>query len=245
MKTRARHTIVRYRRSNISTQFSRGHSLRTNLAPRLDVQRQSRSIINATLEGVDDYRSLGRAVFALLEFPSRRSLSLLHPRPIPIKDLSTARSNKVCFAKWKRRDTVSNVIYKPSRVSLSFESTIERRKRKFPSTIYRRGPSGIKFWAGRVDLVSFHKFYVLSRFHVQSACARYHYRRGRDKRWWWFVPTVFQFLRDLVLIMLLITGDPHFILSVLAPVERIENCHWGRVQRISRLMRLGIEWARG
>lgn len=181
MKTRARHTIVRYRRSNISTQFSRGHSLRTNLAPRLDVQRQSRSIINATLEGVDDYRSLGRAVFALLEFPSRRSLSLLHPRPIPIKDLSTARSNKVCFAKWKRRDTVSNVMYKPSRVSLSFESTIERRKRKFPSTIYRRGPSGIKFWAGRVDLVSFHKFYVLSRFHVQSACARYHYRRGRDK----------------------------------------------------------------
>lgn len=226
MKTRARHTIVRYRRSNISTQFSRGHSLRTNLAPRLDVQRQSRSIINATLEGVDDYRSLGRAVFALLEFPSRRSLSLLHPRPIPIKDLSTARSNKVCFAKWKRRDTVSNVIYKPSRVSLSFESTIERRKRKFPSTIYRRGPSGIKFWAGRVEFLSTNStFYPVFTFRARAHDTIIVADEINAR---WFVPTVFQFLRDLVLIMLLITGDPHFILSVLAPVERIvigEECN--------------------
>lgn len=236
MKTRARHTIVRYRRSNISTQFSRGHSLRTNLAPRLDVQRQSRSIINATLEGVDDYRSLGRAVFALLEFPSRRSLSLLHPRPIPIKDLSTARSNKVCFAKWKRRDTVSNVMYKPSRVSLSFESTIERRKRKFPSTIYRRGPSGIKFWAGRVDLVSFHKFYVLSRFHVQSACARYHYRRGRDKR---------SVICSHCFPIPPRSGSHHAshhrsALYLIGSRACGKDRYWGRVQRISRLMRLAI-----
>lgn len=103
MKTRARHTIVRYRRSNISTQFSRGHSLRTNLAPRLDVQRQSRSIINATLEGVDDYRSLGRAVFALLEFPSRRSLS---PPPTPHSDQGSKHSaeqqSMFCQMKTKR-----------------------------------------------------------------------------------------------------------------------------------------------
>lgn len=102
MKTRARHTIVTYRRSNISTQLSRGHSLRTNLAPRLDVQRQSRSIINATLEGVDDYHfgAFGHAVFALLEFPSRRSLSFsfsLFSTHAPFEDLSTARNNKVCI----------------------------------------------------------------------------------------------------------------------------------------------------
>lgn len=120
MKTRARHTIVTYRRSNISTQFSRGHSLRTNLAP-----RQSRSIINATLEGVGDYPSLGHAVFALLEFPSRfdlsLSLSLLHPRPIPIQGSKRSKEQQSSRMK-SNRYGFERCIYKPSRVS---PSTIE------------------------------------------------------------------------------------------------------------------------
>lgn len=44
--------------------------------------------------------------------------------------------------------------------------------------------SYIKFWNGenRSRLLSTNStFYPTSRFHVQSACARYHYRRGRDK----------------------------------------------------------------
>lgn len=164
MKTRARHTIVTYRRSNISTQFSRGHSLRTNLAP-----RQSRSIINATLEGVGDYPSLGHAVFALLEFPSRFDLSLsFSPPPTPpfrSKDLSAARNNKV--PEWKATDTVSNVVYINRLAFL-----LQRSKRKFSSydSRYR-----IKFWKreNRSRLLSLCKIYVFT-YRLQ------HYR-GRDK----------------------------------------------------------------
>lgn len=153
MKTRARHTIVTYRRSNISTQFSRGHSLRTNLAP-----RQSRSIINATLEGVGDYPSLGHAVFALLEFPSRFDLSLsFSPPPTPpfrSKDLSAARNNKV--PEWKATDTVSNVVYINRLAFL-----LQRSKRKFSSydSRYR-----IKFWKreNRSRLLSLCKIYVFT-----------------------------------------------------------------------------------